>query len=134
MKENYLSIVDEIVMKAFDEGAIVVKEGLWADYAISHRLLLYGSVKDGYYGLNELGIRYVMEGCSKGLKDKFQRQEEIERLEIDTKSFTKKKQNTQFVFSVISLILSILAFFGGFEALQDLLSKLSAIVESLCSS
>jgi hypothetical protein len=59
--------------------------------AIRHRLLLYGEIKDGYYSLNEFGIRYVMEGCSNGLKDKIKRQEEIERLEIETQSFTKKK-------------------------------------------
>jgi hypothetical protein len=119
MKGEYLNTVDKVIMKAFDEGVIVIEKELWEDYAIRHRLLLYGEIKDGYYSLNEFGIRYVMEGCSNGLKDKIKRQEEIERLEIETQSFTKKKQKYTFWMATIG---------GGIAIVQAIVSIVKLMI------
>lgn len=119
MKEEYLILVDEIVIEAFDKGVITISKELWAEYAIRHRLLLYGDVKDGYYSLNELGIRYVMEGCSKGLKEKIQRQENIEQLEIETQSFTKRKQEWTFWMATIG---------GGIAIIQAIVSIVKSAI------
>lgn len=133
MKEEYLIKVDEIVMKAFDEGVITIRDELWEEYAVRHRLLLYGDVKDGYYSLNELGIRYVMKGCSKGLKEKIQRQEDIERLEIETQSFTKRKQKWIFRFAVSSFILSILSILAQVGLLSKTLQWISDLTQWIWS-
>ena len=119
MKEEYLILVDEIVIEAFDKGVITISKEIWAEYAIRHRLLLYGDVKDGYYSLNELGIRYVMEGCSKGLKEKIQRQENIEQLEIETQSFTKRKQEWTFWMATIG---------GGIAIIQAIVSIVKSAI------
>lgn len=134
MGKNYLDIVDKVIVNAFEEGFATPPNSLWDNYAIKARLELYGYKEEQRYYLNELGIRYVMDGCSKGLKDKVQRQEEIERLDIDNKSFTKSKQSMIYWMSVVSFFISILAFFGGYEVLQGLLLWLSNLVELLCSS
>lgn len=133
MKDGYLIKVDEIVMKSFNEGVITIREELWEEYAIRHRLLLYGDVKDGYYSLNELGIKYVIEGCSKGLKEKIQRQEDIERLEIETQSFTKRRQKWIFRFAVASFILSILSILAQVGLLSKTLQWISDLVQWICS-
>ena len=119
MKEEYLILVDEIVIEAFDKGVITISKEIWAEYAIRHRLLLYGDVKDGYYSLNELGIRYVMEGCSKGLKEKIQRQDNIEQLEIETQSFTKRKQEWTFWMATIG---------GGIAIIQAIVSIVKSAI------
>ena len=87
MKEDYLIKVDEVVVRAFNEGVIAIGKDVWEDYAIRHRLLLYGEIKDNLYSLNELGIRYVMEGCSEGIKRKQAKDEYINDLNIEA---TKK--------------------------------------------
>lgn len=87
MKEDYLIKVDEVVVRAFNEGVIAIGKAVWEDYAIRHRLLLYGEIKDNLYSLNELGIRYVMEGCSEGIKRKQAKDEYINDLNIEA---TKK--------------------------------------------
>lgn len=135
MKDDYLDIVDEVVMKAFRNGCCIPKKEVWDIYAVKYRLNTYGEVSnDGRYYLNERGMEYVLSGCSDGIRDKIKRQEEIERLDIQTKSFTERKQSKTYWMSVISFWISILAFFGGYEVLLDLLSWLSNLVESLCSS
>lgn len=132
MKENYLIIVDKVVMNAFNKGAIAIRNEEWEDYAIRHRLLLYGEIRDNYYSLNELGIRYVMEGCSKGMKEKVQRQENIERLEIETQSFTERKQKWIFRFAVSSFILSILSILAQVGLLSKTLQWISDLVQWIC--
>jgi hypothetical protein len=132
MEENYLIIVDKVVMNAFNKGAIAIRNEEWEDYAIRHRLLLYGEIRDNYYSLNELGIRYVMEGCSKGMKEKVQRQENIERLEIETQSFTKRKQKWIFRFAVSSFILSILSILAQVGLLSKTLQLISDLVQWIC--
>jgi hypothetical protein len=87
MKDDYLIKVDEIVMEAFYEGVIAIGKDVWEDYAIRYRLLLYGEIRDNYYSLNELGIRYVMDGCSEGIKRKQVKDEYINDLNIEA---TKK--------------------------------------------
>lgn len=132
MEENYLIIVDKVVMNAFNEGAIAIRNVEWEDYAIRHRLLLYGEIRDNYYSLNELGIRYVMEGCSKGMKEKVHRQENIERLEIETQSFTERKQKWIFRFAVSSFILSILSILAQVGLLSKTLQWISDLVQWIC--
>lgn len=134
MKEDYLIKVDEVVVRAFNEGVIAIGKDVWEDYAIRHRLLLYGEIRDNYYSLNELGIRYVMEGCSKGLKDKVQRQEDIERLSIETQSFTKKRQRWMFRFAVASFILSILSILSQIGLLSKTSQWLSDLAQWICST
>lgn len=134
MKTDYIDIVDKIVMKAFIEGLATPSEDVWSRYAVKARLELYGYREGQNYYLNELGIRYALNGYSKGIKERVKAQEELERLDFETKAFTKDKQRKLYWFSNISFWISILAFFGGFEALLDLLSWLLGLIESLCNS
>ena len=134
MKIDYIDIVDKIVMKAFIEGIATPSDDIWSIYAVKARLELYGYREVQNYYLNEIGIRYALNGCSKGIKERIKVKEDIERLDFETKTFTKDKQRKLYWFSNISFWMSILAFFGGFEALRDLLSWLLGLIESLCNS
>lgn len=134
MKEDYLIKVDEVVVRAFNEGVIAIGKDVWEDYAIRHRLLLYGEIRDNYYSLNDLGIRYVMYGCSKGLKAKVQRQEDVEQLSIETQSFTKKRQRWMFRFAVASFILSILSILSQIGLLSKTSQWLSDLAQWICST
>ena len=133
MEEDYLIKVDEVVMGAFKGGVVAIRKEVWEDYAIRHRLLLYGEIRDNYYSLNELGIRYVMEGCSKGLKEKIRRQENIERLSIETQSFTKDKQVWVYRFAVVSFVLSILSILSQIGLLSMILQWIPDLAQWISS-
>lgn len=134
MKYDYLEIVDEVVMNAFEEGFSIPTQELWDMYAVKSRLELYGYKEEGRYYLNDLGIRYVMYGCSKGLKAKVQRQEDVEQLSIETQSFTKKRQRWMFRFAVASFILSILSILSQIGLLSKTSQWLSDLAQWICST
>lgn len=87
MKDDYLEIVDEVVMNAFEKGFSIPTQELWDMYAVKSRLELYGYKEEGRYYLNDLGVRYVMDGCSEGIKRKQVKDEYINDLNIEA---TKK--------------------------------------------
>lgn len=73
---EYIDAVDEVVRDAFMNG-FTTKHLKYKDvYGIKERLGLYGYEKtEDYvnrYYLNELGVVYVMEGCSNGVERRMQ--------------------------------------------------------------
>lgn len=117
---NYLEIVDKVIIEAYKEGFCIVKKEVWDVYAVRYRLNYYGKEDAiGRYYLNEQGIEYAISGCSKGIKERIKRQEEIERLEIETQSFTKRKQNYTFWMATIG---------GGLAILQAILAIIKAML------
>lgn len=134
MKDSYLDIVDEIIMKAYTEGFCIVDLDTWRIYAVKNSLCEYGkSDALGRFYLNEKGVEYAMSGCSKGIKDRIRRQEELELLEIETKKFTKKKQAWTFRISIVSLILSALSILGQLGFLSLMLQWISTKVQWICN-
>lgn len=88
-KNEYLNIVDSIVKDAYINGFSTNHIGCKI-YAVNARLMLYGYEKTeecvSRYYLNELGIRYVMEGCSAGIIKKMRDTEESIHSTIEMKS------------------------------------------------
>lgn len=130
--DDYLQIVDNVVMKAYSEGFATPKKELWDKYAIKYRLSSYGYLDEGRYYLNENGINYAISGCSKGLKERYDRQCEIERLSIETQSFTKRKQKWTYRFSISSFVLSILSILSQVGLLSEMLQWISDLAQWIC--
>lgn len=133
--DNCLKTVDVVVFMAYNNGFCVPRKDLWDYYAIKERLLMYGYTdEDGRYFLNEKGLEYARNGLSQGIQDRIKRQEEIERLDIQTKSFTRNKQRLLFFFSVTSFVLSILAFLNEFGVFKVIGKELSETLKLICNS
>lgn len=118
--EDYLKTVDVVVFMAYNNGFCVPRKDLWDYYAIKEKLLMYGYTdEDGRYFLNEKGLEYARNGLSQGIQDRIKRQEEIERLEIETQSFIKKKQEYTFWMATIG---------GGIAIVQAIVSIIKLMI------
>ena len=78
----YIEKVDNIVMTAFEQGFAIPNKDDLMSYAIIKRLNIYGYIDDDRYYLNELGVRYAMEGCSVGIRKKQEKDEYVVDLSI----------------------------------------------------
>lgn len=124
MKDDYLEVVDEVVMLAFTKGFAMPKKELWNYYAIRHRLNCYGETdNEGRYYLNEAGLRYAMNGCSKGIEDSIERAKKIDNLTIKIQSFSANRQNIAFWLSIIAGIVSLIGITTGCLALYQQLMR-----------
>lgn len=118
--ENYLKIIDTVVFMAYNNGFCTPRKDVWDNYAVKERLMLYGySDDEGRYFLNERGLEYVLNGLSRGAYDRIRRQDEMERLEIETQSFTKKKQKYTFWMATIG---------GGIAIVQAIVSIVKLMI------
>jgi hypothetical protein len=73
-----------------------------------------------------------MSGCSIGVNQRLERQKEIELLDIETKTFTKKKQKWVFRFAIVSFVLSILSILSQVGLLAMILQWISKIAQWIC--
>jgi hypothetical protein len=99
---------------------------------VENRLRIFGEWIDGVYYLNSKGIEYAMSGCSIGVNQRLERQKEIELLDIETKTFTKKKQKWVFRFAIVSFVLSILSILSQVGLLAMILQWISKIAQWIC--
>ena len=128
--EEYIEIVDNVVKKAYTEGFAIPKKDVWELYAVRYRLNILGYTdEEGRYFLNERGMEYEMNGCSKGMKDKIERIKVIELLDIETKKFTKKKQKWTFRLAVMSLAISIISILSQVGLLSKILQWISDLIQ-----
>lgn len=118
--EDYLKTIDTVVFMAYNNGFCIPRKDLWDYYAIKEKFLMYGYTdEDGRYFLNEKGLEYARNGLSQGIQDRIKRQEEIERLEIETQSFIKKKQEYTFWMATIG---------GGIAIIQAIVSIVKLMI------
>jgi hypothetical protein len=130
MSKESLDIADNIIMDAFSEGMSI--KSTQNNKVVENRLRIFGEWIDGVYYLNSKGIEYAMSGCSIGVNQRLERQKEIELLDIETKTFTKKKQKWVFRFAIVSLVLSILSILSQVGLLAMILQWISKIAQWIC--
>ena len=103
---EFEKIVDSIVEEAFTNGFTTAyfrhKEH------ILNRLKVFGYIKDVEYYLNEVGVKYAMDGYSEGIRNRMNRMREMEELDIHIKKFTSRKQNITFWMAAISFVGTII--------------------------
>lgn len=130
MSKESLDIADSIIMDAFSEGMSI--KSTQNNKVVENRLRIFGEWIDGAYYLNSKGIEYAMSGCSIGVNQRLERQKEIELLDIETKTFTKKKQKWVFRFAIVSFVLSILSILSQVGLLAMILQWISKIAQWIC--
>lgn len=130
MSKESLDIADSIIMDAFSEGMSI--KSTQNNKVVENRLRIFGEWIDGVYYLNSKGIEYAMSGCSIGINKRLKRQNEIELLDIETKTFTKKKQKWVFRFAIVSFVLSILSILSQVGLLAMILQWISKIAQWIC--
>jgi hypothetical protein len=130
MSKESLDIADSIIMDAFSEGMSI--KSTQNNKVVENRLRIFGEWIDGVYYLNSKGIEYAMSGCSIGVNQRLERQKEIELLDIETKTFTKKKQKWVFRFAIVSFVLSILSILSQVGLLAMILQWISKIAQWIC--
>lgn len=67
-RDEFIKVVDAIVKEAYMNGFSTDFSKYMDWYAVKGRLELYGSIIDDKYYLNELGLKYAMDGCSEGIE------------------------------------------------------------------
>lgn len=127
MSKESLDIADSIIMDAFSEGMSI--KSTQNNKVVENRLRIFGEWIDGVYYLNSKGIEYAMSGCSIGINQRLKRQKEIELLDIEMKTFTKKKQKWVFRFAIVSFVLSILSILSQVGLLAMILQWISKIAQ-----
>ena len=133
MEENYIDIVDDVIMASYKDGYCIPKKEIWDIYAVRYRLNTYGEVgSEGRYFLNERGMEYAISGCSKGIKERIEIQILNERLDIETKTYTKNKQKWMFRFAIASFVLSVLSILGQLGLLSLIWRWISEIEQWIC--
>ena len=130
MSKESLDIADSIIMDAFSEGMSI--KSTQNNKVVENRLRIFVEWIDGVYYLNSNGIEYAMSSCSIGVNQRLERQKEIELLDIETKTFTKKKQKWVFRFAIVSFVLSILSILSQVGLLAMILQWISKIEEWIC--
>ena len=130
MSKESLDIADSIIMDAFSEGMSI--KSTQNNKVVENRLRIFGEWIDGVYYLNSKGIEYAMSGCSIGINQRLKRQKEIELLDIEMKTFTKKKQKWVFRFAIVSFVLSILSILSQVGLLAMILQWISKIAQWIC--
>lgn len=130
MSKESLDIADSIIMDAFSEGMSI--KSTQNNKVVENRLRIFGEWIDGVYYLNSKGVEYAMSGCSIGINQRLKRQKEIELLDIEMKTFTKKKQKWVFRFAIVSFVLSILSILSQVGLLAMILQWISKIVQWIC--
>ena len=107
MKREYIDIADEIIKTSLDNGYSEPTFDVWKEPKISNILKLYGRTDAlGRYYLNSDGMRYALQGCSKGISEQLDIEKRIQTLELKTKSFSAEKQGISFWVSIFSAIIS----------------------------
>lgn len=71
-KKEFSEIVDAVIKEAYINGFSLDFSKYMNLYAVKGRLGLYGSIVDDRYYLNELGLKYAMDGCSEGIERRLQ--------------------------------------------------------------
>lgn len=114
---KYLQIVDSVMIEAYREGFTIVGDEKMEVYAVRSRLLVYGYVEDGRYHLNELGVRYVMDGCSEGIEKKIAKDSYISDLNIEATKRAMENSDKAIQLSRKSLIVAVVSAVIAFFAL-----------------
>lgn len=104
---DYLEIVDRIVLEAYEKGFAKIPTEAWNDVRVRNKLKMYGHENAvGQYFLNQLGVSYAMQGCSKGIMEQMDIEKRIQSLELKMKLFSAEKQELSFWVSIFSAIIS----------------------------
>ena len=105
---EFEKIVDSIVQEAFTEGFSISYSNYLNRVDVMGRIKVYGFVESNRYDLKEVGVKYAMDGYSKGIRNRMKRMREIEELDIHIKRFNSKWQVVTFILAVIGVLISTL--------------------------
>jgi len=105
---EFEKIVDSIVQEAFTEGFSISYSNYLNRFDVMGRIKVYGFVESNRYYLNEVGVKYAMDGYSKGIRNRMKRMREMEELDIHIKRFNSKWQVVTFILAVIGVLISTL--------------------------
>jgi hypothetical protein len=100
----FIETVDSIVEEAFTKGISLKLYKYEERKDIMTRLLIFGNYEQGIYYLNEIGVKYAMNGYSEGIRNRMKRMREIEELDTQINRYTARKQNVTFWMAAISFI------------------------------
>ena len=104
----FIETVDSIVEEAFTKGISLKLYKYEERKDIMTRLLIFGNYEQGIYYLNEIGVKYAMNGYSEGIRNRMKRIKEMEELDIQIKRFNSKWQVVTFILAVIGVLISTL--------------------------
>lgn len=105
---RFEKIVDSIVQEAFTEGFSISYSNYLDRVDVMGRLKVYGYVESDRYYLNEIGVKYAMNGYSEGIRNRMKLIREMEELDIQIKRFNSKWQVVTFILAVIGVLISTL--------------------------
>ena len=102
-------IVNNIVQEAFTEGFSISYSNYLNRVDVMGRLKVYGYVESDRYYLNEIGVKYAMNGYSEGIRNRMKRMREMEELDIQIKRYKVYTMSTTFWLSIVAVIISFVS-------------------------